>query len=530
MKSPVNRLLLCLLIFIATAALIAVPEFSYPGNANIGSPRWLGAQKIEDLEDPFADLKGPEIQRIFAVEGKEGPPGKWLVGAIPNKTQRTKNRAPVFVVDTVSFMASGRITNLIVAGVTLLNAAHQPVKTVALKWSLIDADSQAIVAHGRTDSFRVDIDARRARKVKCPYVNFAKISQPLVKNGTLSGNFKLEIGVNSVRFADESSWDDQDAVQLNHSSTARDELPVAQAGCQDKVCYVGPVHGEAQCRNQAESDTNCRLTNCNWQEGTNYCLCDVKVCGCSFTEQDVEDCENQSCHVYNEWFCDCEDLTGTLACPSPTPTPCNPTEEYLMWCDENHYAYDYDQCFCGPTPIVVDIAGNGFDLTNAQNGVNFDINGDGIPDHLAWTAAGSDDAWLTLDRNGNGTIDNGAELFGNYTPQPTPPLGISRNGFNALAEYDKPAKGGNGDGLINKQDLIFSRLRLWQDTNHNGSSEAGELHTLKQLGLKSIDLDYKESRRKDQYGNWFRYRAKVRDTHDAQLGRWAWDVFLVRAP
>lgn len=176
---------------------------------------------------------------------------------------------------------------------------------------------------------------------------------------------------------------------------------------------------------------------------------------------------------------------------------------------------------------MIDVNGNGFDLTNAQNGVLFKGSPNAGPIQTGWTAANSDDSFLVLDRNQNGSIDDGSELFGNVTPQPIPPPGEIGNGFIALAEFDKVANGGNGDGHINRRDEVFPLLHLWRDVNHNGVSEPSELTPLPESEIRRIELDYRESRREDEHGNRFKFRAKVRDKSGAQVGRWAWDVFPV---
>lgn len=186
--------------------------------------------------------------------------------------------------------------------------------------------------------------------------------------------------------------------------------------------------------------------------------------------------------------------------------------------------FSVGDCCQEETPIVIDVGGDGFNLTSGDSGVVFDILANGDPRLTSWTSEGSDDAWLVLDRNGNGRIDDATELFGNETPQPESQMA---NGYLALAVFDSAEQGGNMDGQIGPEDDVYSRLRLWQDRNHDGVSQRSEFLTLRAAGVRAIALEYEKSDWVDLHGNRFRYRALVKPMRSSDVGRWSYDVFLV---
>jgi hypothetical protein len=151
---------------------------------------------------------------------------------------------------------------------------------------------------------------------------------------------------------------------------------------------------------------------------------------------------------------------------------------------------------CVGSPLVLDLAGDGLALSSLEQGVRFDLHGTG-PGQMAWTR-GADDALLALDRDGNGRIDHGGELFGEATLDGGP---MGRDGFAALAVLDRPDHGGNGNGLVERGDLLFDQLVLWTDRDHDGVSDPGELTDLPGAGVAAIDLTATAHSLSDRYGN-----------------------------
>lgn len=145
-------------------------------------------------------------------------------------------------------------------------------------------------------------------------------------------------------------------------------------------------------------------------------------------------------------------------------------------------------------PIALDLDGDGIETTASAglSGSLFDHDRDGIRTAGGWVAA--DDGLLALDLNGDGRIGHGGELFGDNTllPDGSP----AENGYAALAQYDA-----NQDGIIDSQDAVFERLRVWRDLNQDGISQEGELFTLPQLDISSLNLAHQNANRNLGNGN-----------------------------
>lgn len=120
-------------------------------------------------------------------------------------------------------------------------------------------------------------------------------------------------------------------------------------------------------------------------------------------------------------------------------------------------------------PLVLDLAGNGFTTRGLDDAVRFDLTGDGRPESIS--APKGDDALLALDRNGNGRIDSGKELFGDQH-------GAS-NGFAELNKYDD-----NRDGRIDQQDSVFEQLSLLRFDAQGRQQQ----QTLAEAGVSAIHL------------------------------------------
>lgn len=137
-------------------------------------------------------------------------------------------------------------------------------------------------------------------------------------------------------------------------------------------------------------------------------------------------------------------------------------------------------------PLVFDLENDGIHTKSGDEAVSFDLDGDGRAERISWIEAG--DAFLWTDLNGNQRVDDGSELFGVGTVLHDGTR--ARHGYEALAMYDLPEKGGDGNGRIDREDVIWNRLRLWRDQNGDGVCDAGEASPIHRFGVKEIGLDW----------------------------------------
>lgn len=145
------------------------------------------------------------------------------------------------------------------------------------------------------------------------------------------------------------------------------------------------------------------------------------------------------------------------------------------------------------SPLVVDLDGDGkIETVSTDGNVHFDFDSNQKIENSGWI--GKDEGFLVRDLNGNGQIDNGTEMFGNHTVLQNGKNAV--NGFEALKALDS-----NGNGKFDAEDEAWSQVKVWRDANTNGIVDSGELLTLEQAGIESINLKYDYQKEADENGN-----------------------------
>ena len=178
-----------------------------------------------------------------------------------------------------------------------------------------------------------------------------------------------------------------------------------------------------------------------------------------------------------------------------------------------------------PSPIVVDVTGEGFFLTDNAHGVQFREQSGGPLMQLSWTDPAHHNAWLVRP-NADGSVTSLADnFFGDLSPQP---VSAMQNGYSALSYWMQQV----GCGKLTRLDsancpAVWSKLRLWQDANQDGVAQPEELHGLADLGVYALSLTFHASRQVDQYGNQFRYEGHIWDATGADHDNRTYDVFLL---
>jgi hypothetical protein len=210
-------------------------------------------------------------------------------------------------------------------------------------------------------------------------------------------------------------------------------------------------------------------------------------------------CYSTSLHVVADpqgWF---NEIEQTFEGPETKCTPPSSGSTIDVVADKCDGQSGYGQpC----SPIVINLAEGAFALSGPDDPVSFDITGDGWPNRITWTAAGSSLAFLARDRNANGRIDDGRELFGDRTVLSNGQQ--AANGFEALGELDA-----NADGVVDGRDPDWPSLLLWVDGNHDGVSQAQELQAVTASGVLAFRTGYHWTGRRDRAGNTVRYQSVV---------------------